>query len=366
MKAEDIVQQLALRLPMFSDKFTTNVSITSLTRVGSVVTADTSAAHGLVVGSQTNIVGSESPIAVTSLTRSGTIGTMVTTTDHDITKFPSGVQNVEVSGAIEVEFNGAFILLSVPNRRTLTFTMVDAGPTTATGTPLLLNGTSYLQGYNGLVSVASIPTATQFTYNITTSPPLTTATGTIVSRSLPRISASVSIDKALASYTKQTAGAVWAFVILGDIIASKNRAIDSDAVDNLQRGNDYRQQLIQPFTIFTLVSAVNSIAARDARDLAEDLFRPICQSVLFSKFDSGLYVGAQNPVVFSDHGFAFYDSTKYGHSYAFQTVSDITFDDTVGYDDDVAFRDITVNMGVDVGTGIEILTADIDLDDTPL
>ena len=364
MKAIDIVAQLAVRLPMFSDKFTTNVSITSLTRSGSTATADTASAHGLAVGSQTNIVGAESPITISSLTRVGTVGTLVTATDHDLTKFITGTQLVSISGAVEVEFNGDFTLLAVANRTTITFTMADSGATTATGTPLLLNGSSYLQAWNGLFSVVSVPTTTQFTYTLATLPPLTTATGTISARSLPRISSGISVERILQAYTKgESIDDVWAFVVLGDVIASKNRAIDSDAVDNLQRGNEYRQQLIYPFDVLTLVPASSTIAAREARDLAEDIFRPLCQSLLFSKFDSNLYVGAQNPVIFVDHGFAFYNSATYGHTYAFQAVADLTFDDTVGYDDDVAFRDVTVNMGIDIGTQVDKLTADINLDD---
>ncbi len=365
MKAQEIVQRLALRLPMFTDAFTTNYNIISLTRVGSIVTATTDSPHSLKVSNQINIVGAESPIALLTLTRAGAIGTLNTDGPHDITKFSIGAQSVEISGANESEFNGSFVLLSRPNRETLTFAMPDTGATVATGTPLLLNGSSIFQGYNGLFAVDSAPSSTTFTYNITTTPSLLSATGTISARTLPRISSGISLERILDAYTVQTKlKDVWAFVILGDVIASKNRAIDSDASDNQQRGNEFRQQLIQPFTIITLAPATQEIVARAARDQAEDLFRPLCQSILFSKFDSGLHVGAQNPVMFVDHGFAFYDTAIYGHSYAFQTVADLTFDDTIGYDADVAFNDISMSMGVDIGTAV--LLADIDLDDVPL
>lgn len=365
MKAQEIVARLALRLPMFTDAFTTNYSITSLTRVGSLVTAITNTPHSLKVANQVNIIGAESPIALLALTRAGPIGTLSTDGPHDITKFSIGAQSVEISGANEPEFNGSFVLLSRPNRESLTFVMPDSGPIVATGAPLLLNGSSIYQGYNGLFAVAGVPSSTSFTYDITTSPPLFAATGTISARTLPRISSGVSLERIIDSYTVQTnLTDVWAFVILGDVIASKNRSIDSDASDNQQRGNEFRQQLIQPFTIVTLTPTTDQVAARAARDQAEDIFRPLCQSVLFSKFESGLHVGAQNPVMFIDHGFAFYDTAVYGHSYAFQTVADLTFDDTVGYDADVAFKDISLSMGVNIGTAV--LLAEIDLDDIPL
>jgi hypothetical protein len=102
------------------------------------------------------------------------------------------------------------------------------------------------------------------------------------------------------------------------------------------------------------------------RDDAEDLFRPICRSLLFSAFDSGLHVGEQSPLQFVQHGFSSYNTAFYIHAYQFEQTVDLTFDDTVGYDLDVAFRDITLDIKVDIGTGEPSLTADIDLDEEPL
>jgi len=362
MKAEAVINQLALRLPQYTDKFTTNISVVSLTRSGTTVTVETAAVHGLTVGKQVNIQGAKTPLTIASLTRSGTVGTLVLDNNHDMTEGEN--TSVELSGAVEAEFNGTFTLLSVQNRKTITFTMADAGPVTATGTPLLLNGASILQQYNGLWAVATVPDTTHFTYEITDTTLYTPAAGTISARLEPRISGAISEERLIAAYTAQPTGNYWAFVVLGDVIASKSRHIESDAVDNLQRGHEYRQQIVQPFTVFVFIPTSAEVSARDARDAAEDLFRPICRALIQKKFDSGLNVGAQNPVVFTDHGFVAYNAAFYVHSYAFQATADITFEDTIGYDDDVAFRDISLTMGVDVGT--EVMTADIDLDDVLL
>ena len=362
MIASDVVNQLALLLPVLSDKFTTNLSVTSLTRSGTTVTAITAAVHGLTVGAQANIVGAQTPISIGTLTRAGVVGTLITDADHDMTE---GVfTEVEIVDATEAEFNDTFTLLRVLNRRTVTFTMADSGATTATGSPLLLNGSSPLQAYNGLQNVTAVPTTTTLQYEISDSTLYTPASGTIEARTLPRVSAAVSIGRVVDAYTKQPQDDLWAFVVLGDVFASKSRSIDSDATDNLQRGNEYRQQIIQPFTIVIFIPASQEIAGRNARDIAEGLFRPVCRSILFSKFDSGLFVGDQNPVQFVDHGFAAYNGAFYVHTFNFQTVADITFDDTVGYDLDVAFRDISLTQNLDVGTGV--MTADIDLDDEAL
>lgn len=368
MKASDIVARLALRLPTFNDSFTGNISVTSLTRVGLTATADTATAHGRAVGDQVNITGAESPITITSFTRSGTVGTIVTASNHDFNEDDlAGGGAVETSGATEAEFNDSFVILTVPNRKTITVVMADAGPTTVTGTPLVLNGTNFLQGYNGLFSVDSVPTTTQFTYTLENAPPLTAATGAIIAHTAPRISSGISDERCIDAYTKQTVGNTWAFVILGDVVASKSRKIDSDAVDNQQRGNEMRQQLIEPFSVMVIIPTTNEAAARAAGDLAHnEIFQALTNSLLGYKFNSGLTVGAQNPVQFVDHGFAAYNTAFYVHTYSFQSVADLTFGDTIGYDDDVAFRDVDTAITLDVGTGEDTIDANVNLDDISL
>jgi hypothetical protein len=240
--------------------------------------------------------------------------------------------------------------------------MADSGATTATGTRILENGFSYLQSYNGLKQVTAVPTTTSFEYTI--SAELKDATGTIVARTQPCVTASATIERFAASYTPQAIDKFWAVVVLGNVEASKDRNSLADGVSNIQRGEHFRQQTIQPFTIYVFIPTTTEIAAREARDDAEDLFRPICQSVLFTKFDSQLFVGKQGPVQFSNHGVSAYNTAFYVHSYDFQQTVDITFDDTVGFDDDVAFRDIDLTIGLDFGT--QELTASIDLDEDPL
>lgn len=363
MKALDIINQLAIRLPTLTGKFTSDFTITSLTRSGTTVTAVTSAAHGLSVGEQANIVGAKTSLTISSLTRSSVIGTLVTDNDHDITE---GSQlTIDLSGSVEAEFNGTFIILTVPNRKTITFTMTDAGPTTATGTPLLLNGASALQQYNGLHNIATVPTTTSFTYEITDTTLYTPATGTIIARTNPRVSGGIDEESIIAAYTKRGSSDLWAFVVLNDRAASKSRNIDSDATANLQPNEEFRQQVIMPFSVFVFFPATTYIAARQARDEAEDIFRFLAKSLLGLKIDNNLHTGAQNPIVFNAHGYAIYTGGYYLHRYDFEAVGDLTFDDTIGYDLDVAFRDIAMTQNVNIGTESP-LTANIDLDDVIL
>jgi hypothetical protein len=360
MKASEIVQQLAAVLPKHSDVFTDNVNITSLTQVAGTATAVCGAAHGLAAGKQVNITGAQTTIAVSTLTRSGAVGTLVTATAHDLTEGFSTA--VEIGDATEAEFNGSFDLLTVPNRTTVTFTMPDSGATVATGSPKLLNGANYLNQYNGLWEVDAVPSTTsfQFTVPATLASP---AVGSPVAKSLPRISAVVDEDIIIQAYTKQEQTDVWAFVVLGDVTASKSRYIDSDAVDNLQRGDNFRQQLIQPVTVYVVIPTSAELGARAARDLCEDLLQPLTKSLVFKAYSTGLNVSTKGPLQLVGHGFAAYQRAWYMHAYEFQQVVDLTFEDTVGYDEDVAFRDISLDMRLSPGTGTAILTADINLDE---
>lgn len=360
MRASDVVRQLATYLPALVDDFTTQYSITSLTRTGTTATATTGAPHGLAVGRQVNITGAQTPIAIASITRSGIVATMTTATDHDITE--NAGFNVQIIGANEAEFNGTFELLTAPNRRTITFKVADSGPTTATGSPLLLNGSNPYQTYNGLREVTAVPTSTTFEYAVTDGI-YTPASGTITAKTNPRISSAVDIDRILDAYTKQNPGEAWLFVVLGDAVASKNRFIDTDSTDNIQNGNYYNQRLIQSLSLFVFVPSTNEIGGLLARDRCEELLKPICNSILAVKFPS-LVENTNNPLMLTGHGMQAYSSSFYVHQYAFEATIQLGPSDIFVPSDDVAFRDIDLTMGLDVGT--ETFNTLIDLDDQPL
>ncbi len=365
MRAADVVTQLAVLLPQLSDAFTQNVGITSLTRAGTVMTAITAADHGFLVGDAVAITGAVTQIPIDVLTRAGTVGTLHTTADQDLTN--DIAQEITISGATEPEFNGTFPLVNVDSRRTIRFTMADAGPVTATGAPVLENGESALRQYDSTYAVETVPDPTTFTFqqpDTTLLDPI----GNIEARGKVRISSAVDPDRMRAAYTEKDVGELWLVVALDDVAASKSRMVRSDAIDNLYPSDEFRQQIIQALTLYLYVPAQEEISASDARDLAEDLFRPICQSILGAGFDSGLFVGTQGRMQFSGHGTFAYDTAVYVHGYSFQQVVDLYFQDTVGPDLDVAFRNLDFDSVTVVEGGTQqgpVLTAAIDLDDVP-
>ena len=362
MRARDVVAVLQSTLPQLTDRFTDDVEVESVARSGSEVTVVCSEAHSLEVGEAAVLTGAETPISIASFERTGAQAVITTATDHDLTD--PVADEVRVEGAAEPEFNGAFPLLKVLTRTQLRVSVSDSGPTSATGSPVLLGGESFLRSYNRLFRVEAVPTPTSFVVLLDEALP--DPRGDIVVRGRPRISRTITPERILESYTEQQERDHWAFVVLGDAFASKSREIQSDAQDGLQRGNFYRQQLVQPFSVFVCFP-VHKTPGEEGRDEAEVLLRPLIRSLLLAKFDSGLAVGAQGPVQFVGHELYAYNTSVYVHAYNFQVVNDVTFLDTIGHDPDVALRcvDLTQTPDVPGGTEGSFLTASaIDLDET--
>ncbi len=369
MKAIEIVSQLSTALPQLTDKFTDDVAISSLTRAGTEITVSCSQKHLLNVGQAFALIGSDVPIVAT-ITRAGAVGTLVTATNHDLTRSQDsigtiiGAQTIRLTGSVETEFNGTFTTLSVVNRKTITFTMIDSGPTTATGSPVLRDAESALRSYNATYEVKEVLNPTEFIF-------VHSETGLAVPvaaslRVNPRITSGVTIERCVAAYTRESFNKYWGFVVLGGVNASQSRLIESDATDNQQRNANFRQQILQPFTLFIVAPAASEVAARAVRDEISDLFRPILRSLLFRKFDTGLYADFLNPLQFTGHDIHSYDTGLYVHSFSFEQVAEIYEQDTVGPDIDVAFRDIDFKVFLDFGTQVNFMQSIPDLDGIPL
>lgn len=366
MKATDIIKQLQAVLPSVTDLFTGKIAISSLSYAAGIVTA-VAPRHGLTTGKYANIVGATNPIAIDSITRVGTVATVVTLSDHDLTLGPIDIKNggktVDLTGATEAEFNGSFTLASVLNRRTFTITVADAGATAATGSPLLQNG-SVPPGFNGRYPVTVIDPDT-FTYPVS-QVLFATAGGAPFVKPDARISGAASVDRAVNAYSKQNANDLWAFVVLGDVIASKNRETRSDMTDTMTRRTAWKQRMTQPFTVFVFVGTKDDRGGLTARDLMEDVSVALFKSLLGVKFDTGYFASNQYATTFINHGFSEYSTAFYVHEFNFELAADITFDDTVGYDFDTAFRDISLGVVPDFGTQEDPATATINLDEVPL
>ena len=242
--------------------------------------------------------------------------------------------------------------------------MADAGPTTATGSPVLEGAESPLRSYNKTYGVLDVVSDSVFTV-AESSTTLLDPLGTIEARAKPRIAQAVDVDRAQDLFTEQATAKPWLFVSLDNSIVSKSREVGSDASHNIRHGEHFRQQVIQEFSVFLIVPVTDSLSGEVGRDVAEDMFLPLCQSVLGSVFSSGLSATNQNLTQFETHGAQLYTTAIYVHAYTFSHIIDLLFEDTVGADVDVAFRDIHFELFPEVGNSTRVthLDGDVDLDE---
>lgn len=359
MKAEEIIQQLSRTLPFITDSFTDNISISSLVRSVNTVTATSASAHGLSTGDYVFIKGAKNPVAITSAVRTGTSVLCTTATEHDLT-IPFNYE-VLISGFNEAEYNGTFELVSVTDRNTFTYEVQSGLSNQPTGSGVLnedlsiafLTDVNY--GYNGYKEITKI-NDTQFSYSIANalnSP----ATGTILASINPRVSGAVTLDVAKASYEKQTTGKLWAFVVLEDGVAGRDRRQDSDANYVGEKTNFYLQDYIQPFSIYVFTPCEDEYSARASRDLMVDIRANLGKSLLSYKAYTGFSKDKGYSITANGDNTSEYNSSYYIHRFQYEMMSVIYIEDTFR-EYSVALSNITVKTKNDNEVDIKTDSAD--------
>ncbi len=348
MKSSDIISQLSTLIPQFTSVFTDDIGVSSITRSGTTITVQCTEPHGLKAGQGVSITGAAIPVEIVAFSRDGAVGTLTTATDHDITYashlIRPYVQSVVTSGAAESEFNGSFSLVKVLNRRNIQVSMTDSGPTVATGTLRLAGAISALDSFNKTWLVDGVPSPTVFTF-IHGNAELLDPTGTILVRKKPRISGSADTARMLAAYTEQPQNKAWMFVVLGTVVASKNRSIEADGVDNWQQGQEFRQQIIQGVEFYVFLPTKDEIAGREKRDDCEDIFIALNKAILHSTVLTGFHDEASRSLQFNSHAtFQLDAGSTYIHLYQYEASVDILFEDTVGPAVDVALETIELTI----------------------
>lgn len=179
MQAEQLVNQLKAVLPRYTGDFTTNTSITSLTRSSTNATATTNVSHQLKAGEKVLINGAKVPVVISSLTRNGDYALAITASDHPLIR---GNTTVEISGAVQTDYNGVKTLLidknnflSAPSIEIESITISGSTATVTTKTPhgYILNSNIEVEltgiapeVYNKKTTLDSVPSTTSFTYTV--------------------------------------------------------------------------------------------------------------------------------------------------------------------------------------------------------
>lgn len=371
MRAQDIVDKLSAKVPLHTDGFSESVGITSITVVGVTATVTTDSAHGMIDGQNAAILNAEAPVQIDTFLRTGTLAVFETLQDHDFTLSQrdkaTGGKTLTISGAIEAEFNGTFEIDTVNNRRKITITVADSGPTTITGSPIVEDANGGI--FNGLVPVTNIA-ATTFDYTLANTYPLDAVVDNATVQTSIRILSVLDIEQYLRDvYTKQTIGDDQVVVQLGDVSISKKRGEETDASSSSVGNDSYTPILIQTFAIYLILNVTDQLTAAQARDKVESEYIPaIFQSVVRAKFDTGFTYNIFRST-FVGHGVFAYSDDKgknkaiYAHEITFEQLVTITGVDMVEIDETVAMRDVEYTLSNNIGVGT--MTADVNLDEEP-
>lgn len=342
MKAQVINDQLLNELPFFTSLFHDTLSIASMTGGGGEATITTTTDHGLTSGDVAHIKGVTEKNLLSSLTSANGIATGITSIPHDLTQdFQSNIGDgtINISGAVQSEYNGDVLIIDVIDRFTFTYKITGTPTTPATGTIFLNEERSF--SYNGLFQILKI-TDTSFGYflerNTTGAPDITNAIVHIA----PRIFVAVDIAKALDQYTVKPINQLALFIVLGATRANRNRENVNDASDSIQTGDSFRQALISTFTCYVISPTTEEIGAELTRDVMEDVRFFLFNSLLRKTLETGTAEGQlKDGVTYVSDEFEGYFNAYYVHRFDFETVFDITTDDAIKIPDSIALLNIT-------------------------
>lgn len=360
MKTSDITAQLQGALPELNNSFGTSIAFSSLSAVGTLVTAVTASAHGKKTGQAVTITDVKTKNPVT-LTRSGLVVTGETSFPHDLTEpANSEVENyttANISGADEAIYNGSFQVASVPNRKKFTYLLPSDPVADPTGTTILEE--KRIDGFNGRFTI-TVLSSTTFTYVVNIAPPGDAILDEALVFTKLRISRALTDERADESYTKQNTDENWLFVIPGDVNVSNDRAIESDAIAVMIEGADRRNRTIINFTILVFISTSEDLSGVEGWDEAQDIAANLYKSLAGFKPPSSLSDRSNFFCTPVGHGFFNYTKAYYVHNYSWQLVEDITDGDTF-FEESRAFRDARLIFTNDFEE--IIINTDVDLDD---
>jgi hypothetical protein len=333
MKSSDIIQQLLSVLPSQTALFSDEVSISTLSKVGTTVTAVTSAAHGLATGDYVYVNGAQRLTAITSITRVGT-------------------------GATQSDYNGTKTLLNVTSRTKFDFTVTGSPTTPATGTIYLKE--PWRRGFNGWYQV-TVTDSTTFTY--TSLDTFTaTATGTMVIRKLPRISGALNLERAVDSYTKFGQNKLWAFVVLGPVKATRDRFALGDSIASHMTGSTFRQSLINEVEVYVFTPTKTTISGRVERDVISDVARYLYKSLVGITYPTYFVDEPSTTLNFLEHKFLSWNNGFYIHQFRFEGTEELTKNDVVEPTYTRAFRDLQINLN-NKDFGNTIMTTLVNMDE---
>ena len=340
MKISEVVDQLQLIIPKYTDIFSSNLSISTIVSLNGVATITTTLDHKLSTGDAITISDVSYNNPIEEISKDGLIFSIKVNGKHDLTFGYNGYEKVSLNGFTDNDWNSDFDLISVQDRNNFKIRSSNSLPT--------LNGNEALEeitvgGVNGRYSVVVV-SATEL--EITGSFDNGYYSSGKVKKGI-RIAGTATLTRALEQYTKQNISDLWMFVTMADAIMSKNRTTYNDSYATIAQGQDMRMRIIDGFSVFLVKNVKNDISAVDAVDICRhDMLLPLTKSLFGAKFSTGLSTTSDFITVLTGHNQILYDRSTFVYEYTFEFSYDFILADTVENTDTRAFSEIDYTQSI--------------------
>jgi len=336
MKAQEIFNQLITYLPLQTNLFNDILNVSLTCNASKVVTAITSIPHGLITGNVICIKNALEKLSIVSITSSNGVATATTATNHDLTmNFQS---SVNISGAVQSEYNGIKTLLSVPTRKTFTFEITGTPVSPATGT-IYLNELR-ADGYNGMFNITKI-NDTSFTY--TALRVLGIQTGTAQLSLMPRIFVATDIERVVELYSEKQDNNYCLFIQLAGTTASRDRNVRSDATYEYMKGREYTQQLMQQLNLYIFAPTTNTSNAGNIMDTMQDIRKYLINCLAGFNLNNLYTSNEECLLTFVSDDIELYNGAFLVYRFTFETIFEITKADIFHPLDSLAINSLEIN-----------------------
>jgi hypothetical protein len=343
MQGKDIENQFRNILPLYTTDFFDETEISSLSKVGDVVTVTTTQDHKRNTGDKVVIEGAKESISITSITRVDNIVTVVCSQNHKLPNplkvQPSKIPNIEISGVTPSEYNGIYKLYATPDYLTFQYKINSTPP------PALINGfflrnDSGSFAYNGVKVITKIDNL-NFTYQVSQnlqSP----AQGNIKLYTNLRIANTAGLELAEAHYSANNKQILqnWLYVVVGDeeTFRSGTTTTDIDATQDVNE--EFRYDSQTPFNIYIFLPAKNSSLVGKQADQARSYRKAILKTIANYLLPSNLTETCFKPVNYQGNGVELLTEAYYVHRFTFSSKGEIVGADTVDPIDIVPLREM--------------------------
>lgn len=346
-----ILRHLQLYLPKLTNLFSDETSVNAEIVAGDPQTLSiTCVGHGYTTGmsiTTTNGLLDNGINAVSQFTEpDGTkILRFTTNVPHDLTEgFEDNLDDgkLELQGFTDSQFNGFFTLYGVPSRTT--FEIANDNLPVLNGNEVLRENRSV--GVNDTFIISNVPDVDTIEIELTGIPEfdIKDVFGLkVVDRT--RIDIVADWDRAQKKYTKQLTEKLWLFIIMENVIASKDRKVESDANQTQTAQNPQRIKNVGAFSLNVAIPTVNDIGAAEAVQLVYETIYPIMLKVM-AGVELEMFGNAPYLTTLTGHGAVLYNSAYYAHNFTFEQVYETTSEDTFtnNFFKSVAFRRINISF----------------------